>query len=61
MEMVSVTCPTCFEAFEIPAPPASEVPAQLDYDCEICCRPMVIYLEARHDGLVTAEARGLDE
>ena len=23
-------------------PPPDELPAELDYDCEVCCRPMVI-------------------
>lgn len=58
MNPVSVTCPTCFSTFEIPAPDPSEVPAAVDYDCEICCRPMVIeFLEV--DGEITAEAHGL--
>ena len=42
MELVSITCPTCFEVFEILSPPPSEVPAEIDYDCEICCSPMII-------------------
>jgi hypothetical protein len=54
METVPVQCPTCFEWFEVPEPPAAERPCQLDYDCEICCRPMVIDFDA--DG---ASARGL--
>lgn len=42
MEFSEVTCPTCGEAFEVAVPPADELPAELDYDCEVCCRPMVI-------------------
>ncbi len=58
-----VTCPSCFEVFEVAAPPASETPAEVDYDCEVCCRPMVIafFEEDGEDGEVAAEARGLDE
>ena len=59
--MLSVICPTCFESFELTAPPPAEVPAQLDYDCEVCCRPMVIFVEAGEDGEIVAEARGLGE
>ena len=56
MDLCTVTCPTCFESFEIPLPGPDEQPAELDYDCEICCRPMVIVIS---DDI--AEARGLGE
>lgn len=56
MDFCAVTCPTCFESFEIPMPAPDEQPAELDYDCEICCRPMVVVIA---DGF--AEARGLGE
>ena len=39
----NITCPTCFETFSIPGPAPFEAPTQWDYDCEVCCRPMVIY------------------
>lgn len=42
MELVQVTCPTCFEVFEVASPSIDELPAELDYDCEVCCRPMLI-------------------
>jgi hypothetical protein len=42
MELAEVTCPTCFEVFEVAMPHPDEMPAEVDYDCEICCRPMVI-------------------
>ena len=57
---VTITCPSCGERFEIAAPPAEELPAELDYDCEICCRPMVIRVE-EDDGGVTASAHGPGE
>ena len=57
---VTVTCPSCSQQFEVAAPPPEELPAELDYDCEICCRPMTIFLE-EEDGEVRAEARGTDE
>jgi hypothetical protein len=51
----NATCPSCFESFSVPGPAPSEVPTDWDYDCEICCRPMVIhfYLD---DERVIAEA-----
>ena len=58
IETLSVICPTCFETFEIAAPSRGEVPAELDYDCEVCCRPMVISVWVVDDEL-GAEARGI--
>ena len=57
---VTVTCPSCFQQFEVAAPPPEELPAELDYDCEICCRPMAIFI-AEEDGEVRAEAHGTSE
>lgn len=56
MNFCSVTCPTCFESFEIALPGPDEQQAELDYDCEVCCRPMVIWIEDDF-----AVARGLGE
>lgn len=56
-----VTCPTCFEQFLVPPPSAGELPSTMDYDCEICCRPMILRFEESEDGSLTAEAMGLDE
>lgn len=42
MELAQVTCPTCFEVFDVAVPHPDEMPAEVDYDCEVCCRPMVI-------------------
>ena len=60
MELAAVTCPSCFEGFEVAAPALEELPAELDYDCEICCRPMVIAV-SEEAGEVWAEARSLDD
>jgi phage FluMu protein Com len=42
MEFAEITCPTCCEVFEVAVPPPDEMPTEVDYDCEVCCRPMVI-------------------
>lgn len=55
--MIQVICPSCFELFSVPEPSREECPTFLDYDCEICCRPMVLLVDA--DGQV--EARGMDD
>ena len=46
MEMVDVCCPTCGECFTLREPAGEEMPCRLDYDCEICCRPMIIVFTA---------------
>ncbi len=56
MDTVPVQCPTCFETFEVVMPPPEELPAEYDYDCEICCRPMLIVFDESG-----AFARGLGE
>ena len=60
MTSVTVVCPTCFESFDVPAPPVSEVPCVVDYDCEVCCRPMSIEFY-EEDGEVAATAVGLGD
>lgn len=60
MELAAITCPTCFEEFGVAAPSSAEVPCEVDYDCEVCCRPMVIsFWEDDFD--IAAHARGLDD
>jgi hypothetical protein len=60
MDLLPVSCPACFEIFEVTVPPPAELPAELDYDCEICCRPMMIIVSSEH-GEVRAEAHGLGD
>ena len=57
---VTVTCPSCFEQFEVAAPPSEELPTEFDYDCEVCCRPMVIRLE-EEEGDIRVDARGFSD
>lgn len=61
MDTVPVTCPTCFEEFEVAVPPVDETPCEIDYDCEVCCRPMLIVFEPGDDDEVYASSRGLGD
>lgn len=57
-----VTCPHCFQGFDLPAPPPTECPSTLDYDCEVCCRPMMIDVDYPDpEDAPVAEARSLDD
>lgn len=60
METHSVVCPTCFQEFQVPLPALPEVPSEVDYDCEICCRPMILAFE-EEEGEVTAFARSIHD
>lgn len=60
MHTTPVTCPSCFQEFEVPAPSFTETPCDVDYDCEVCCRPLRIYFEEA-DGEVIGTAYGLGE
>ena len=60
LSTLPVTCPTCFEIFEVSAPHLSEVPCTVDYDCEVCCRPMSIEFY-EEDGEVVGQAFGLND
>jgi hypothetical protein len=60
VDTVAVICPSCFQEFEVPAPAPMETPCDVDYDCEICCRPMRILFEFDGDE-VNGDARGLDD
>ena len=57
---VEVTCPSCFQVFSVPAPSPDECPSDVDYDCEICCRPLHISFW-EEDGWVEGEAYGLGD
>ena len=59
-ELVEITCPSCLEVFDVAAPPVEEVPCELDYECEVCCHPLMIRF-AGHGGRVTGEGHGLAE
>lgn len=60
MNGVNVTCPSCFEEFIVAAPTLNELPCDVDYDCEICCRPLRIFF-AEEEGEVQATSYGLNE
>lgn len=55
-----VQCPHCWQVFSVPGPAPDEIPAEWDYDCEVCCRPLQIAFREQGAG-VEAEARGLED
>ena len=57
MELGVVICPSCFEEFSVALPFPEERPAELDYDCEVCCRPMFILVSEEGE----MQAQSLDD
>jgi hypothetical protein len=57
MNTVEITCPHCGEGFEIPVDPAGGPEQEFVYDCEVCCRPMVVSVTVDPDGAVSATVR----
>lgn len=57
MTTTSIQCPTCWENFEVSTPPEDERPCEMDYDCEVCCRPLLIICNPGED----CYAQGLSE
>ena len=57
MEGEEVQCPSCWEFFLVGSPPPEERPCEVDYDCEVCCRPLLILYPSEGGAL----ARSLDD
>lgn len=60
MNTATVNCPSCGESFEVALPPLREIPCEVDYDCEVCCRPMRLFFQ-EEDGDVLAYASGVND
>ncbi len=54
---MTVQCPTCFEYFEVSEIAPEDHGTQMDYDCEVCCRPLILTVE--NNGEVSAQ--GMDD
>ncbi|MGJ8695994.1 MAG: CPXCG motif-containing cysteine-rich protein [Verrucomicrobiaceae bacterium] len=52
-----IQCPTCHEWFSISEVAPEDYGSQMDYDCEVCCRPLILLVD--EDGEVSAQ--GVDE
>lgn len=49
MDFLSITCPTCWQTFEIETPPYDSQGTVMVTDCEICCRPMQVRVDWPHE------------
>ena len=61
MESVQITCPFCWQGFDIEAPSYQSQAVVFTTDCEVCCRPMVVTFTWDEEGdepFVEVEAEG---
>ena len=56
-----VQCPHCGEANEIALDPGSGASQEYVEDCQVCCRPWLMYVNYRRDGTADVEVYGADE
>ena len=47
-DSATVQCPWCWETISLYIDPESQ--GELVEDCEVCCRPWVLYISRGHDG-----------
>ena len=56
----TIQCPSCFESFSIHVYPEEGVDQSMVYDCEICCRPMMLEIHF-NDQIPTILTKRLDD
>lgn len=55
-DLTDIQCPSCFEWFSFVIPQVDGAAVEMDYDCEVCCRPMRVIVSADE-----AYAIGMDD
>lgn len=55
-ESTSITCPICFETFEIVVDLSAGSRQSFVYDCEICCHPIQVKLTISKKGAIKVES-----
>ena len=48
-EFCTVTCPHCLQSITIPVPDPLARAGSFDYDCEVCCRSLLVHWERAED------------
>ena len=56
-EDCSFVCPYCSSTISVRVDLTAGQRQHFVYDCEVCCKPMSIYLEQSEDGSFIVEAR----
>lgn len=54
-ESTSITCPVCFETFEILLDLSAGNKQSFVHDCEICCNPIQVNIRVSKKGSISVE------
>ncbi len=55
-----VTCPHCGQMTEVALDPGSGQEQEYVEDCQVCCRPVLMYVNYLRDGTATVEVYASD-
>jgi hypothetical protein len=55
-----VDCPSCGESNEIALDPGSGSGQEYVEDCQVCCRPMLMYVTYERDGRASVDVYASD-
>jgi len=55
-ESEKIQCPYCGQSFEL-AVDTTEAKQQFTVDCEVCCRPMEVFLQCEAGEILSLEVR----
>ena len=56
----SVTCPHCGKMTEVALDPGSGQDQEYVEDCQVCCRPILMYVRYQRDGTASVEVYASD-
>ena len=56
-DTAKVICPFCSEPLSLPIDQSAGSRQSFEYDCEVCCKPIVVSLELTDEGVSVDAAR----
>lgn len=60
-ESAEASCPYCGELVELILDTGGAASQQYVEDCEVCCRPWVVYVDWTEDGIANVDLRTQDD
>ncbi|MCC5789114.1 MAG: CPXCG motif-containing cysteine-rich protein [Opitutales bacterium] len=59
-DFCTVTCPHCFQKIQIAIPDPFSRSGEFDYDCEVCCRAILVKWQRDSGGELFADAEAAE-